>query len=145
MHLAQGLSTTRTSRRKQKPLTQKELQDYTVRWREHNKDLRRRYLHSMQYDKLDDFISYCMGQKYIPQKNIVPKVKNTAHRKDNAHIPSHEICVKGGLAKPETKVYTGERKLVGIATMHKSNMVPVFEDESGSARKEASELASMRR
>lgn len=42
-------------------------------------------------------------------------------------------------AKKDEKVYSGERKLLGIATMHKSNMVPVFSAE------DAEELAKMRR
>jgi hypothetical protein len=42
-------------------------------------------------------------------------------------------------AKPEQKVYSGERKLLGIATMHKSNMVPVF------AKQDAEDIARMRR
>jgi hypothetical protein len=37
--------------------------------------------------------------------------------------------------------YTGERKLLGIATMHKSNMVPIFEDQ----KEQAVEIAQMRR
>lgn len=41
--------------------------------------------------------------------------------------------------RKETMVYSGERKLLGIATMHKSNMVPVFSSE------EATEIARMRR
>ena len=42
--------------------------------------------------------------------------------------------------------YTGERRLVGIATMHKSNMVPVFaDDDDASGRKQATEIATMRR
>jgi len=36
-------------------------------------------------------------------------------------------------------VYSGERKLIGIATMHKSNMVPVF------AKSDAEDIARMRR
>jgi hypothetical protein len=40
--------------------------------------------------------------------------------------------------KPEM-VYSGERKLLGIAAMHKSNLVPVFEAD------DAKELAKMRR
>ena len=39
--------------------------------------------------------------------------------------------------------YSGERKLMGIATMHKSNMVPVFEDADG--KQYAKDLARMRR
>ena len=46
--------------------------------------------------------------------------------------------VSGACAKPEEKVYTGD-KLIGIATMHKSNMVPVFKAE------DAADIASMRR
>ena len=45
--------------------------------------------------------------------------------------------VGNGFAK-EANVYTGN-KLLGIATMHKSNMVPVFSKE------DAIEIASMRR
>ena len=47
--------------------------------------------------------------------------------------------VAGVCAKPEEKVYSGERKLLGIATMHKSNMVPVFE------KQDAVDIARMRR
>jgi hypothetical protein len=47
--------------------------------------------------------------------------------------------VSGVCAKPEEKVYSGERKLLGIATMHKSNMVPVF------AKQDAEDIARMRR
>jgi acyl-coenzyme A synthetase/AMP-(fatty) acid ligase len=45
----------------------------------------------------------------------------------------------GSTAKPTEKVYSGERKLLGIATMHKSNMVPVF------AKSDAEDIARMRR
>lgn len=46
--------------------------------------------------------------------------------------------IPGVCAKPEPKVYTGTR-LIGIATMHKSNMVPVFKME------DAEDIARMRR
>ena len=44
----------------------------------------------------------------------------------------------GWAAKPAAKIYTGT-KVKGIATMHKSNAVPVFSDQ------EAIEISSMRR
>ena len=48
--------------------------------------------------------------------------------------------VSGGVAAvKEAKVYSGERRLIGIATMHKSNMVPVFD------QKTAIEISKMRR
>lgn len=37
----------------------------------------------------------------------------------------------GSTAVPAAKVYTGD-KMLGIATMHKSNAVPVFSQESAS-------------
>lgn len=46
--------------------------------------------------------------------------------------------MKGVAALPTPKVYTGN-KIVGIATMHKSNLVPIFNDEA------AIEVAQMRR
>jgi hypothetical protein len=60
-----------------------------------------------------------------------------AGRNTTAHIPSRST--QGGtttLAAP--KVYTGT-KVKGIATMHKSNAVPVFSDE------EAKDISTMRR
>jgi hypothetical protein len=61
----------------------------------------------------------------------IPEGRNTT-----AHIPSRDT---GGNAtlKP-AKVYTGD-KVKGIATMHKSNAVPVFSDE------EAVDISKMRR
>lgn len=44
----------------------------------------------------------------------------------------------GGCARVEPKVYTGD-KLLGIATMHKSNMVPVF------SAQDAEDISKMRR
>jgi len=63
------------------------------------------------------------------------------------HIPS--LTTSNSFApatKKEPMVYTGERKLVGIATMHKSNMVPVFaDDDDKTGKKQATEIATMRR
>ena len=51
---------------------------------------------------------------------------------------SNNMC--GGIApKAVVNVYSGERKLLGIATMHKSNMVPVFSKE------DAESISKMRR
>jgi len=51
---------------------------------------------------------------------------------------SNSMC--GGIApKAVANVYSGERKLLGIATMHKSNMVPVFSKE------DAESISKMRR
>ena len=41
----------------------------------------------------------------------------------------------------ERHVYSGERQLLGVATMHKSNMVPIFADK----KEDAKDIAGMRR
>ena len=51
------------------------------------------------------------------------------------------VMEKGAGSKREEMRYTGKRRLIGIATMHKSNMVPIFEDN----KHEAIEIARMRR
>lgn len=46
--------------------------------------------------------------------------------------------IDGNCSKPEPKTYTG-KNLLGIAMMHKSNLVPVFSTE------DAKDISSMRR
>jgi hypothetical protein len=50
--------------------------------------------------------------------------------------PTWAVC-----APPPARRYSGERQLLGIATMHKSNMVPVFADN----KEVAVDIARMRR
>ena len=52
---------------------------------------------------------------------------------------SDTICSNG--SKREAQKYTGERQLLGIATMHKSNMVPIFADK----KEDAKEISQMGR
>jgi hypothetical protein len=63
-----------------------------------------------------------------------PEGRGSTPRTD-AKFPAYDPS----MAKPEPKVYSGARTLLGIATLHKSNMVPVFDKES------AIEIATMRR
>jgi hypothetical protein len=62
----------------------------------------------------------------------IPEGRNTT-----AHIPSRDSG-GGNATLPAPKVYTGT-KVLGIATMHKSNAVPVFSDE------QAVDISKMRR
>lgn len=56
---------------------------------------------------------------------------------DREYVSNNSV---GNGTKPEPKVYTGTN-LMGIATMHKSNMVPVFKDN----KEAAADIAKMRR
>ncbi len=51
---------------------------------------------------------------------------------------SDKIPVNGALKKEEMR-YSGERKLIGIGLMHKSNLVPIWDQEG------AEEISKMRR
>lgn len=84
-----------------------------------------------------------------PERLAKRKVKNVEPWRPTPSVHIREVekvssssadhgMVPGVCAKPEPKVYTGTR-LIGIATMHKSNMVPVFRME------DAEDIARMRR
>lgn len=73
----------------------------------------------------------------IRAEPLTYKLSTPPGRSTSTHIPSLSTGNSGGtLAAP--KVYTGT-KVKGIATMHKSNAVPVFSDE------QAVEISRMRR
>lgn len=59
-----------------------------------------------------------------------------AGRSTSTHIPSRVTA--GGSTAPVHREYTGD-KIIGIATLHKSNAVPVFSQD------EAVEISRMRR
>ena len=67
---------------------------------------------------------------------LIYRLTGVTDRAGTAHIPSRDTGGNATLAP--AKVYTGT-KVKGIATMHKSNAVPVFSDE------EAIEISRMRR
>lgn len=149
MHLARGLSTINTKKRKKKPLTQGQIEKYTVQWRQHNKSMRKKNMHELQYKTLEDYIAYCRGEykpKSKPDAFIPYTPEQTSHRQ-TPHYPSLSNSVPtGGGTKKESLKYTGERRLIGIAMMHKSNLVPIFaDDDDVTGKKQATEIAQMRR
>lgn len=78
-----------------------------------------------------------MGRKVRqPKPTNVPEYSRTT-----PNYPSLMSREASYAAKKEEKIYMGERVLLGIATMHKSNMVPVFADK----KEDATEIARMRR
>ncbi len=94
-------------------------------------------------------------EKWLRQKGVHPE-QLEAKKKKNANIPilsvpdystnrtglpTSDAIPGGSTAQKERQVYSGERRLLGIATMHKSNMVPVFADK----KEDAVDIANMRR
>jgi len=80
-------------------------------------------------------------KKYEPKRAVKYKAvtwqPTKSYVRETPHIPS--LNTSGGTAtKAPSKVYTGS-KVLGIATLHKSNAVPVFNNQ------EAVDISSMRR
>ena len=74
------------------------------------------------------------------EKNVnVSILSKPDYSSDRSTIPTSDVIPGGSTAQKERQVYSGERRLLGIATMHKSNMVPVFDS------KDAKDIAKMRR
>jgi len=151
MHLARGLTTLNTKKPKKKTkFTKNQIEKWTVEMRKHNKQMRKINCHHMQMT-LDDYIDYIHGR--YKRKTPETVVSTPWHQSGNEFkrntdkIPS--AVSKSSFApatKKEPMHYTGERKLVGIAMMHKSNLVPVFADEDDkTGQKAATEYAQMRR
>jgi len=143
MHLIKGVQVHGKSKKKAKKLTQKDLERLTTEWRQHNKNMRRKHMHDLQFDTVEDYIAYTRGQykpkskkkEFVEYEAPKPNVRNTKEYpslKTSDAIP--ESC-----AKKESPKYTGDL-LVGIGTMHKSNAVPIMR-----GTKQAEELAQMRR
>lgn len=148
MHLARGLSTINTKKRKKKPLTQKEIEKYTIQWRNHNKQMRRQNMHDLQWNTVEEYIAYCRGELKFKLNQTKELYKPPQTREDPTRkIPSMmEEMIKngtwskqsGGTPKRESLKYTGTL-IKGIATMHKSNAVPIIDNQ------QAIDIANMRR
>lgn len=68
--------------------------------------------------------------KVYTQSNSIPRITQ--------RIPSLNSWVTGPVNSKQTQQYTGD-KIIGIGTMHKSNAVPIFNDQ------QAKDISTMRR
>jgi len=148
MHLAQGLSTISTKKRKVK-ITKAKMAELELRWREHNKSMKQKGLHDMRYDTLDEYIDYCYGRvkkpdprdynHFKPMKSQINwrAEQDKLHREKYPSVPMSAVD-NGSGRKVDSPKYTGTL-IKGIATMHKSNAVPVIDDQH------AKDIARMRR
>lgn len=84
---------------------------------------------------LEEYTTYRKGRQVKKAKGR--PLEASTYRRESPKIPSGDMYDTFTASKKEMK-YTGD-KLMGIATMHKSNMVPVFKQE------DAEDIARMRR
>ena len=94
----------------------------------HEKYLRKMGVHPDQLEAKKINSVKCYGSTSVSKTE---SRSSTPCNSDQFYDPS--------MAKKEPQVYNGERKLLGIATLHKSNMVPVF------SKDDAEDIAKMRR
>ena len=157
MHLENRLSMINTKKYKAK-ITKGKLLELEQQWREHNRRMKRNHMHNFRYDKFEDYLDYCFGKtkRIDPRdyKHFVPASREISWRaqQDKAHREKYpslmEQQMKAGtyknidnnsMRKQEPMKYTGDL-IQGIATMHKSNAVPVMKGTD-----QAKDIARMRR
>ncbi len=124
MHLVGPYMTTTRYNRKQKPSKNKR---NIAAQAEHDKWLRKMNAHPDQI-------------KENKKKNADVSIRSIPdYRSVGNTIPTSDVIPGGSTAPRERLTYSGERTLLGVAIMHKSNMVPVFDS------KDAKDIAKMRR
>jgi len=130
MHLVRGMSSLNTKKRK-KGLSANRLKEVEAEWRRYNKDMRRKSMHSCQFETLDEYVTYISGKSKLKKKEFIPYEPPPTIRKQDT-IPSQTKSPVHGIPqagrRKERQVYTGDY-IVGIATMHKSNAVPITNQE----------------
>lgn len=131
MHLLGPQFSTISTKKRKKKLTDNQYHKMCMDWREYNKQMKRCGLDGKT---LDEYIAYRQG-KYKPKLKgtPLPKYEVSDHRK---LYPSGDGI--GTTYARKENVYTGTL-IKGIATMHKSNAVPIID------QKQAEEIARMRR
>ena len=139
MALVRGLSTLNTRKRKTK-ITKAKLAQYELEWRKHNKWAKSKGLHDLRYDTVEEYINYCLGKTKLNRDDFQTYSAPKAYRRETPDYPSMEMSMAsaGSGTKKESPKYTGTL-IKGIATMHKSNAVPVID------QKQAEEISRMAR
>lgn len=133
MHLVGPQLTNINCRKRKIKFTKAKMQEWTEGHRLANKENKKLGLAPIT---LEEYIDNLHGRVKHKAKFVPMKVK-VDHNQNKEMYPSHDTMV-GNTAKVESKKYTGTL-VKGIATMHKSNAVPIINDE------QAVEISRMRR
>lgn len=133
MHLMGPAFSTTSTRKRKKKLTDGQYQKMCVDWRAYNKHMRSI---GCKEKTLDEYIAYRQGKTRYKPKTIKDPMQATTLRRESPKVESGIGIGVGGARKEMT--YTGTL-IKGIATMHKSNAVPIINE------KQAVEISQMRR
>jgi len=144
MHLAKGFSTLNTRKPQQKKLTRAQQEKLIEEHRAYNKRMKQAGRHNERMS-FEEYVDHVYGKKkgYKKQEHLAPAEvktyipKTTGYQRETGSYKSMDIGW-GIASRPEKKEYTGTL-VKGIATLHKSNAVPVINQE------EAEMISKMRR
>lgn len=132
MHLLGPAYTTTSTRKRKQKVTTSSHTKMAMDWLDYNKRMKKMGLKTKTFD---EYKQYRSG-------NYKPKLRGTPmpeYNVDRSHREKYPSQAEIGVAfKKEPNTYTGTL-IKGIATMHKSNAVPIISDE------QAVEVARMRR
>jgi len=134
MHLVGPHLTTTTYNRRKKNKDTVLNSKFAAEFREYNKLMRRV---GSKEKTLEEYVAYKQGKSSYKAKVVKDPLNPGVYTRKSPDVHSSN-GVGNGFAKP-AMAYSGERKLLGIGTMHKSNMVPIFEQS------DAEDIARMRR
>jgi len=135
MHLIKGVCTLNTRKPKQKLTKAKQLQ-LEQEFKEHNKFLKSIHMPKITFEAYVDQVFGKIKKEKKKADTFLGSVPASYRANTYPSITGTGLAV---CSKQEPQAYSGEQKLLGIATLHKSNMVPVF------AKQDAEDIAKMRR
>lgn len=126
MHLVKGVYAA-TSKKKKQQVTKSKLEQYTRDLAARNKQLKQQGRHS-EIMTIDQYVAYVTGTAKSPKKSSKSVVETKQlYRPAEQSIPSLDTGV-GIAGRSEPKQYTGTL-VKGLMTMHKSNLVPVINED----------------
>ena len=132
MHLLGPAYTTTSTRKRNKKVTTSSHTKMAMDWLDYNKRMKKLGAKTKTFD---EYVQYRKG-------NYKPKLRGTPmpdYKVDHTHREKYKSQAEVGVAfKKEPNTYTGTL-IKGIAVMHKSNAVPIINEE------QAHEVARMRR
>lgn len=146
MHIVGPWNTSKSRKCKEK-VTKAKQEELERNWRNRNQRLKEMHLPKETFEQYLEWV-YGHGKKEkkkdntnrtaMPNKPNVPIRNCQEIPQQTKRLGTRAVVDHGGCTKKPAPVYTGS-EMVGIATMHKSNMVPIF------SSKEAEDISKMRR
>jgi hypothetical protein len=136
MHLVGPWLTTTSYRKNKTKLTKRKQEELQLEWQAHNRKLKSAGIRKLSFD---EYLEWVFGNGKYQKQEFKPLVSQPRYIRTTPNYPS--LMTMGGpdsCAKKEPQKYTGTL-VKGIATMHKSNAVPVIDEE------QMKEISRMRR